>query len=515
MFPGRAFAINIHQGTFATQYTTQWGNALASQAGITGYPSSSMNRHAFSGNSIHIDPGESYMRALQVLDMDAPLNVAATVDIDPVTRLMVVKVEVYYTGNSTNSFNLLNVALLQNNVLGSQTGGSTWYPENMVGGQYLHKHILRDLLTGQWGDTIQHNTAGSFFTKEYAYVLPYSIGGLSINNVDDISVLVFVCENHKEVLNACEAIRTGDKARLSYSGAGGEECSLAWHPYVTVVNPTDKSISNLRFTVDGNQVVRNKSIAPYHTDTVQVAAFSIDDMPAAYQNYAQTANVSFTGYTANGSSVNVTGETQSVDYGNADVYTAEGPLTLTIRYDNYPAEVSYSLAGLNDCQYYYQGGGTTADVGATRSYTFSPATAGVYRLKVFDVGGDGLNGTISVKDAQGNTLFSRNGSDLLVWDNYYFNITNNGTDGPQGPVPTGIEELDMEANWSVWPNPVSDVLHFDGAEKIKYAELIDASGRVVVTTTERYLDTSKLPSGLYLLRIVGDNGTSVRKIIKH
>ena len=25
-FPGRVFAINIHQGTFASQYTTQWEN---------------------------------------------------------------------------------------------------------------------------------------------------------------------------------------------------------------------------------------------------------------------------------------------------------------------------------------------------------------------------------------------------------------------------------------------------------------------------------------------------------
>ena len=33
-FPGRAYAINIHQGMFAMQFTTQWGNALANQAGV-------------------------------------------------------------------------------------------------------------------------------------------------------------------------------------------------------------------------------------------------------------------------------------------------------------------------------------------------------------------------------------------------------------------------------------------------------------------------------------------------
>lgn len=123
-FPGRAFAINIHQGTFASRFTTQWGNALAGQASIDGYPSSSMNRHAFDGGSIHIDPGQAYSCAMQVMEMDAPVNVAAMVDIDPVSRLMVVKVEVFYTGNAANSTNMLNVALIQSNVLGPQQGGS-------------------------------------------------------------------------------------------------------------------------------------------------------------------------------------------------------------------------------------------------------------------------------------------------------------------------------------------------------------------------------------------------------
>ena len=48
-FPGRVFAINIHQGTFASRFTTQWGNALAGQASISGYPSSTLSRHAFFG----------------------------------------------------------------------------------------------------------------------------------------------------------------------------------------------------------------------------------------------------------------------------------------------------------------------------------------------------------------------------------------------------------------------------------------------------------------------------------
>jgi hypothetical protein len=513
-YPGKAFAINIHQGMFATQYTTQWGNALASMANVTGYPSATMNRHAFSGISVQMNPGQALPFAQKILEMPTPVNVAATVDLDPITRLMVVKVEVYYSGNAPGDFNLLNVALVQNNVLAMQAGASSYYPENMVGGQYRHKHILRHLLTGQWGDTIRNNRAGATFTKEYAYVVPQRIGDLDVPNVDDLSVLVFVCQNHTEVLNVCEAIRIADKAYMAYGEAGGNECSLEFNPNVTVVNPTSSPISGLRFQVDGQTLVCNKTIAPYCSDTVQLKEYIVNTMPTDHQDFAQTLQVQFTGYTKNGSSVTVSGEPLTIEYGNADIYTVEGPLTLSIKYDGYPEETSFTLSGMADCQYYYNIAGTAADGGRTVSYTLSPATAGLYRLKVYDIGGDGLSGTVSVTDANGNTLFSRSGKDLLRWDNYYFNITNDGTDGPTGAV-LGIDRpAAAHTGWALWPNPASTQLHVECAAALRQVQVLDLSGRVLSTTSDHEVDVQALPAGLYLLRIVTADGVSVKKFIK-
>ena len=513
-FPGKAFAINIHQGAFATQYSTQWGNALANQASVQGYPSSSLNRHIFNGGTIQIDPGQAYPCALQIMNQESPVNVAATVDIDPVTRLMVVKVEVYYPGNGPGDFNMLNVALVQNNVLGNQTGGAQYYPENYVNGQYRHMHILRHLLTGQWGDTIHNVTAGSFFTKEYAYVVPQQIGDLAVDNMDNLSVLVFVCQDRKEVLNVCEAIRKGNKAYIAYGDKGSYECSLDYHPYVSVVNPTDKPVSELHFEINGSNVLCHKTIAPYTADTVQVASYSIADMPANHQQYGETVNIRLTGYTTEGSQVNVSDNAVSVDYANVDIYTAEGPLTLSIKYDNYPQEVTFSLAGIADCQYYYRVTGDGNDYGKTVNFTLSPATAGLYRLKLMDVGADGLNGTVTVTDAANNTLFSRNARDLMVWDNYYFNITTPGTDGPIGTV-VGIENSNTQtAEWSVWPNPVSNVLHISDGPEIRRVDVLDLSGRVQATATGREVNVSALPAGLYILRVVTAEGVTAKKIIK-
>ena len=513
-FPGRVFAINIHQGTFASRFTTQWGNALAGQASISGYPSSTLNRHAFFGNSIHIDPGQAYSCAAEILEMDAPVNVAATVDIDPQSRLMVVKVEAYYTADANGGTNMLNVALVQNNVLYYQAGASSYYPENMVNGEYQHKHILRDLLTGQWGDTIHQTTAGSFFTKEYAYVIPPQIGDLEVPNVDDLSVVVFVCEGRKEVLNACEAIRTGDKAYIAHGNAGGEECSLEWNPFVTVVNPTDQPIDNLKFNVDGSVVTRNKTIAPYCSDTVRIAHFAIDAMPEASQSYSQSVSVAFSSFASNGHEVAAAGDPVGISYGNAELYTAEGPLTLRIRYDSYPTEVSFSLAGMDDCRYYYQTTGSQSDAGATREYTLSPATAGLYRLKVYDVGGDGLSGTVAVVDAQGNTLFSRNGSDLMVWDDLYLNITTAGSDGPQDPV-VAIDDVAMHSvSLQLYPNPATDRLMLSADMPVQRVQVFDMTGRMVMSSTGTELDVSALPAGLYMLRAMGETGVGSKKFVK-
>lgn len=515
-FPGHAFAINIHTGMFATRFTTSWGNALAAQANVLGYPSATLNRHDFGGGGIHIDPGQAYACAMKMRDTEAPVNVAATVDIDPATRLMVVKVEAYYPGNGPGDFNLLNVALLQNNVLGSQTGGSSYYPENMVGGQYRHNHILRDLLTGQWGDTIHHTEAGSFFTKEYAYVIPNTIGDLDVTNLDDLSVLVFVCRDHKEVLNVCEAVRTGSKAYIAYGAAGGEECSMDFRPFVEVVNPTSKAISNLRLEVDGQTVVRSKTIAPYCKDTVVLKSVTIDGQPEGHQAYAETVAVRLVGYTADGAQVDAGGEQLTVRYADAEIFSAPGPLTLTIGYDSYPQEVSFTLAGVGDCRFYYQQNGTTANAGQTVSYTLSPLTAGLYRLKLFDTGADGLNGTIAVTDADGNTLFSRDARSMLVWDNIYLNITTDGTDGPQGTV-VGIDEVarrSAEGSVRLWPNPATERLHIEAdAEQVR-VEILDMAGRVEMTAPAGDINVGSLPSGIHIVRAVTPSGTVVKKFIK-
>jgi len=200
--PGRAWVIRIHQGSFAgnnPDYKTDWGNALANQYGVYSYPDATINR----GNSL-VSRGAWANSSTQVLAEVSPVNVAARASINRETRELTVLVEAYYTSNAANPTNKLNVALIQNNVLGPQSGGTTYYPAMMVGDQYKHLYMLRHLLTEQWGVEIPATVSGTFYTETFSYTLPENIRNVPLC-LEDLEIIAFVAEDNKTILSGCKA----------------------------------------------------------------------------------------------------------------------------------------------------------------------------------------------------------------------------------------------------------------------------------------------------------------------
>ncbi|MBL7910203.1 MAG: Omp28-related outer membrane protein [Bacteroidia bacterium] len=219
--PGNAFVINVHVGGYSTpasgaiDFRTAFGTALAGQSGLTGYPAGSVNRHVFAAYSQNTTtPGTAQSRGAwqttgnQIMGQNSNLNVALQATIDAATNLLTVQAEVYYTGNSVNSTNYFNLALLQDSVLGQQTSGSVWYPAMMVGSQYQHNKILRHMITGQWGDPITTTTAGFLYAKTFTYTIPaqYPLtvtGGAIKSNVllSKLKLVAFVTETQQEIIS--------------------------------------------------------------------------------------------------------------------------------------------------------------------------------------------------------------------------------------------------------------------------------------------------------------------------
>ena len=197
--PGRAAVIAIHQGSFATpgagepDYRTSFGDALAGQTALTGYPSGTVNRHVFTGTTTALGRGDWTANSEIILQQPSPVNVGIETTCDTNTRELTVHVEVFYTAASAVPTNYINVALTQSHVFGPQTGG---VPAN----NYDHMHMLRHLVTGQWGDAVTTTALGTLVERTYVYTIPAAYNNIPcvIRNCD---VVAFVTESHQEILS--------------------------------------------------------------------------------------------------------------------------------------------------------------------------------------------------------------------------------------------------------------------------------------------------------------------------
>lgn len=77
----------------------------------------------------------------------------------------------------------------------------------------------------------------------------------------------------------------------------------------------------------------------------------------------------------------------------------------------------------------------------------------------------------------------------------------------------GIENVD-EASVNVYPNPANNVLNIQG-EGIQQVDLMDINGRTVMSSNEAgSMNISNLACGIYIVRVVTNQGVSTQKIIK-
>ncbi|MBF0598187.1 T9SS type A sorting domain-containing protein [Faecalibacter rhinopitheci] len=66
----------------------------------------------------------------------------------------------------------------------------------------------------------------------------------------------------------------------------------------------------------------------------------------------------------------------------------------------------------------------------------------------------------------------------------------------------------------IFPNPVSDILNIKTKDDIKVIEVYDISGKKLITTTDKVLNVHSLPKGSYVVKIITDKETTVKKFIK-
>ena len=262
--PGDVVLINIHAGSFAApggsdpDFRTTFGTAINNQAGVTGYPAGTINRRFFSaysqsGTGTAMGRGDWTAAAGTILAESSYVNVALEGDIDLSTNTLTVDVELYFTGSNAPASGVnLNVALLQNNIAGPQTGGSSNPSQMLPDGQYNHQHMLRDMLTGQWGEVITTTTSGTTVTRQYTFPIPAAINGIPVS-VGDLEIAAFVAEGQVEVISGAMGPITytapagsivADLAAAAGASGAASYCDPNVTPEITVTNNGSVAVSN-------------------------------------------------------------------------------------------------------------------------------------------------------------------------------------------------------------------------------------------------------------------------------
>jgi len=210
------FLITWHIGIFAEpnisepEYRTTFGSAIETESGVTGYPGGSINRHIFSGSITSMSRYSWEARADQTRAEASYVNIAMDADINLTTRVVTVDTEIYFTGSTAPNSVYFNLAMTQENIIGPQNGKEKNPHYTMPDNEYRHMHMLRHLLTGQWGDTLVGTAQGTLITRQYQYTVPADINGVPVD-LTNIDFIGFIAEGKSEVI-------TVENAYITFSG---------------------------------------------------------------------------------------------------------------------------------------------------------------------------------------------------------------------------------------------------------------------------------------------------------
>ena len=421
--PGRVWAVNIHAGGYAqTSYPnmiTQDGNTIHNGFSISGYPCGVVNRTTAAAQ----DRGQWTNTANQQLAQASECNVAGMVVLNPVTRIATITVEVYYTGNSSYDENFLSVAMLQDSILGSQSDYGNFNPTQWLNGQYVHMHILRDIITASaWGEAISPTTQGTLITRTYEYEIPEIIGspnGVEVD-LDNIFFLAWVSERQqgqatRPILTGCELdmVFGTDEPIYPFIKSVAQEaastCSHTKNIEVNIQNVGTETLTSMKLSAEVDGATFNGdwegTLEQYATTTVEIP------VEVSFGSYPVVVTIT----EANGQPfvAEATGSVNCIEWQELEIEGDEEQLKLELTQDKFGNQITWKFTA-SDGTVLGSGGPYTMLAGGVGTqlhieHVMVPANECV-TFSIFDSMGDGIccaygHGYYVVKDSQGNVIF--------------------------------------------------------------------------------------------------------------
>jgi len=504
--PNNVVLINIHTGNYATpgsgepDFRTPYGSAIAGQSSLTGYPAGTVNRHVFPGWG-QSNGGTAMSRnywvgaSNQILGQSSYVNVAVQASVDSATRVATIHVQAYYTGNSPQTTNFLNLVLLQDKTYGPQSGGTS---------PYEHNHRLVDMITGQWGDTIFNTTSGSLYDSIFTYTIPANHNSIPIE-FGNIQFAAFVTETKQEIISGygqypayTNLAYTKDLA-ITDLEMEDVTCDGIVPMTVEFKNKGEDTITSFDVSYNFNGEADSLyqwtgQILSLGTTTIVLSEYTIDSIMAINEATILISNINGTGADQVANNDTITG---NIDKSK----TTHPKIIIEVRTDGYADETRWYLRN---------SGGTMIAFKTTgfSNYTIHRDTimltsSECYEFMITDSDGDGIlgSGYYKITDGDGQVIVNQTNFSCAE-ETVPFKVN----------VSLNMEEKEI-AEMQVYPNPTSDKLNitfFLSETENVTTVLYDQQGRIINSINHGSfngnntinINTEGLSSGIYFVRLI-------------
>ncbi len=571
--PGRVVAVNIHSGSYAsdpTDFRIQDGESLDNTFSISGYPTGVVSRAQGNATSSR---GAWAGQISPILSETSYVNLGMQADWNITTNEATITLQAYFTGNSTASSERLHLYLLQDDIEGKQSAGSTYYPEMVLpNGLYNHKKMLRNMFFGLNGITLPNNSLGSLFDTTFSVSIQDfypSVSG-STNVMTEIGKMSFVLfttdQSNRNVETAIKVAPnyTGLTALdASAEGASVESPSCGWqvNPKFAFENLGQSAVTSLQLRYD----INNGTEVNY-TWNGQVDQFSSTEITLPTYYYLPQANNIITAeiIAVNGSADDVSSNNVATNNFNVDAsgYNTTS-ISLDLRLDDWGSEVTWGVYDANgdfvpardnitgttytspivypdqltsannqffytinlndfDCYsiIYEDSYGDGLGGNPTGSFTFTDPTTSAPLLTGSGASiGSGLSAAFFTTNSTGGSNATTDLTETTDSDNDgvtdldELNLGSNPND--PNSQPTSIDDL-ANLGVSIYPNPSTGIINLESASRVNY-RVMDALGKVITSGNvegNKSLNLSSAASGLYTLSVIDASGNVSSGIIQ-
>jgi len=502
--PDDVFIINIHAGSFAAplpgdpDFRTPWGTALVQQSELIGYPAGTVNRLFFQGLSQNGSTSRAMNRenwenaTNQTLASNSYVNVGVESTLNASTGELEIHVEAYYTGSSPVAENYLNVAILQDNTLGPQTGGGQ-------GNNYVHKHRLVDLVTGQFGEEITTTSAGTFIDRTYNYSVPPDYNGVP-TQLADLEVVVFMAESSQDIISGNAStpdLVVSFQNDLSVAAITpiGEVCYGVLGPEILLQNVGSQTATSAQITYE----INGASYSYTWNGTLSSLEQTFVNLPAQEFpfNGTNVVAVSIGNDDFNGNNNRELAFLEAQEY--------QGNLVLNIDTDGYGNEFTWEIIDYTGAV--FASGGPYGPF-ETISEVLTMNEESCYTFSIYDSAGNG--GTeVLLRDAAFNTILQTDGE---------FGASLERTFGYKIETILGQDDNTMAEHIDIWPNPTSGLIQISDLKQPTGFTLYNLLGQKlssgILTSDRNTVNMNHMSPGIYLLQLSQDGNTCLKKIIR-